>query len=186
MLSLPKPRCRILNLLLVLICFICAGSLQAAPLPTEDKAEEAPRITEVLAASGFKSFASILVASGILDELGENNFTCFAPTDEAIAAMPAAELKGMQDDPKGKNTLRWIKYHFIKSEVCRKSDLGIVREIITWAALPSYLSITPTKMWLNDGSNIMKFDLPVKNGVIHSISKALDPRDYERKGDETK
>ncbi len=137
-------------------------------------------LTKALAASAFKSFAAIVAASGIQKELGESEFTCFAPTDEALAALPPSQLQGLRDDPKGVTSLRWIKYHFIKSEACSKSDLGIVREIITWAGIPSYLSITPTKMALNDGSNIVKFDLPAKNGIIHGISKALDPSSQDR------
>ncbi|OYV07316.1 MAG: hypothetical protein CFE26_01600, partial [Verrucomicrobiales bacterium VVV1] len=127
-----------------LMAFSFAGSLLAEP---SNPAKELP-LAETLANSGFKSFSEILTASGLLTELGETAYTCFAPTDEAIAAMPPAEMKVLRDAPKSESTLRWIKYHFIKSELCRKSDLGIVREIITWSGLPSYLSITPKRMWL--------------------------------------
>jgi hypothetical protein len=108
------------------------------------------------------------------------------PTDEAIAAMPPVELKALRENPKSEDTLRWLKYHFIKSEVCKKSDFGIIREIITWSSLPTFMFVTPTKMALNDVSIIVKFDLPAKNGIIHGISKALDPRSYMREDDKKK
>ncbi len=165
-----------------LLALTVTDSLLAEPAAP---AKELP-LTETLTTSGFKSFSEILTASGLLTELGETAYTCFAPTDEAIAAMPAAELKALRDDPKSETCLRWIKYHFIKSEVCKKSNFGIIREIITWSNLPSYLSITPTRMWLNDNSTLVKFDLPAKNGVIHGISKALDPRSYMREDDKKK
>ncbi len=158
---------------------VLAGFGQVSGEPAINSLEALPLVA-ALDASGFKSFAAIVVASGIQNELGETEFTCFAPTDEALAAIPPTQLQGFLYDPKGANTLRWIKYHFVKSEVCRKSDLGIVREIITWAGVPSYLSITPTKMVLNNVSNIVEFDLPAKNGIIHGISKALDPGNQDR------
>ena len=161
--------------------FILAGMAPARSEPPAP-AKELP-LAEALTASGFKSFAGILTASGLLGELGESAYTCFAPTDEAIAAMPAADLKDLRDNPKSESTRRWIKYHFIKSEVCRKADLGIVREIITWSGLPSYLSITPSKMSLNGGSVLVGFDLPAKHGILHGLSKALDPRDHDRPED---
>ncbi len=168
-----------IGFLLALAGFAPANAEPAAPAKVLS-------LTETLTTSGFKSFSEILTASGLLTELGETAYTCFAPTDEAIAAMPPADLKALRDNPKSETTLRWVKYHFIKSEVCKKSDFGIVREIITWSALPSYLSITPTRMWLNDDSTLVKFDLPAKNGIIHGISKALDPRSYMREDDKKK
>ncbi len=143
-------------------------------------------LTETLTSSGFKSFSEILSASGLLTELGETAYTCFAPTDEAIAAMPPADLKSLRDNPKSEATLRWVKYHFIKSEVCKKSDFGNVREIITWSTLPTFMFVTPTRMALNDIADIIKFDLPAKNGVIHGLSKALDPLTYEREDNKKK
>lgn len=180
--GMPSPSRFFAALIGCLVAFSFAGSLLAEP---SSPAKELS-LTETLNTSGFKSFSEILTASGLLTELGETAYTCFAPTDEAIAAMPPAELKALRDEPKSESTLRWVKYHFIKSEVCKKSDLGIVREIITWSALPSYLSITPTRMWLNDDSTLVKIDLPAKNGIIHGISKALDPRSYMREDDKKK
>lgn len=166
-------------------CLMALGGFSTANAEPAAPAKEKP-LTEVLATSGFKSFSEILTASGLLTELGETAYTCFAPTDEAIAAMPAPELKALREHPKSEDTLRWIKYHFIKSEACSKSDLGIVREIITWSGLPSYLSITPSRMALNDSSILVNMDLPAKNGIIHGISKALDPRSYMREDDKKK
>ena len=160
------------------VLFVCVLALAGTERLHANSTEALP-LTEALAASGFKSFAAIVSASGLQKELGETGFTCFAPIDVALAAMPSTQLQSLRDDPKGVNTLRWIKYHFIKSELCKKSDLGIVREIITWAGQPSYLSITPTKMTLNDTSNIVKFDLAAKNGIIHGISKALNPNSQD-------
>jgi uncharacterized surface protein with fasciclin (FAS1) repeats len=166
-------------------CLLILAGL--APLSAEPPApaKDLP-LKEALNASGYKSFSEILTASGLLTELGETAYTCFAPTDEAITAMPAADLKALRENPKGEDTLRWIKYHFIKSEVCRKSDFGIIREIITWSGLPSFMFVTPTKMALNDVSIIVKFDQPARNGIIHGISKVLDPRVYLREDDKKK
>lgn len=166
-------------------CLMALGGFSTANAEPAQPAKEKP-LTEVLATSGFKSFSEILTASGLLTELGETAYTCFAPTDEAIAAMPPADLKALRDNPKSEATLRWVKYHFIKSEVCKKADFGIIREIITWSALPTFMFVTPAKMALNDVSEIVKFDLPAKNGVIHGLSKALDPLTYEREDDKKK
>ncbi len=179
LLSLPRL---FAALIVCLIAQIGPGVLLAEP---SSSAKELP-LAEALTTSGFKSFSEILTASGLLTELGETAYTCFAPTDEAIAAMPAAELKALRDEPKSEATLRWVKYHFIKSEICKKSNFGIIREIITWSGLPTYLSITPTRMWLNEDSTLVKTDMPAKNGIIHGISKALDPRSYMREDDKMK
>lgn len=166
-------------------CLLALTGSGALLADSSSPAKELP-LAETLTTSGFKSFSEILTASGLLTELGESAYTCFAPTDEAIAAMPAAELKALRDEPKSEATLRWVKYHFIKSEVCKKSDFGNVREIITWSSLPSFMFVTPTRMALNDVADIVKFDMPAKNGIIHGISKALDPRSYMREDDKKK
>jgi uncharacterized surface protein with fasciclin (FAS1) repeats len=187
LLSLSRLLSAWIGCLLALAGFAPASAEPAAPASADPAAPAKElSLTETLSTSGFKSFSEILTASGLLTELGETAYTCFAPSDEAIAAMPPAELKALRENPKSESTLRWVKYHFIKSEVCKKSDFGIVREIITWSTLPTFMFVTPTRMALNDVADIVKFDLSAKNGIIHGLSKPLDPLTYEREDNKKK
>jgi uncharacterized surface protein with fasciclin (FAS1) repeats len=76
-----------------------SGTMQ--PTPTQSPATEAPAtpsttnltLSELLqrgaSAGSFKTLAKAVQAAGLAQAMQDGNFTVFAPTDEAFAALPA-------------------------------------------------------------------------------------------------
>ncbi|MCB0014728.1 MAG: fasciclin domain-containing protein, partial [Anaerolineales bacterium] len=73
-------------------------------LPPSMMAEEMlPSIAEIAVADGnFTTLVAALDAAGLVETLsGEGEFTVFAPTDEAFAALPEGTVEALLEDPAG-------------------------------------------------------------------------------------
>ena len=72
---------------------VAALSLSAVAVQAKDIVDTA------VAAGNFKTLATALTAAGLIDTLkGKGPFTVFAPTDEAFAKVPKADLDALLAD----------------------------------------------------------------------------------------
>src|SRR5512140_2862328 len=110
----------VLPVFLALAIALAACAPAAAPAPTQapaptkaaatkvpateaPKATEAPAMKDIVdtavATGSFKTLATALQAAGLVDALkGKGPFTVFAPTDEAFAKIPKADLDALIAD----------------------------------------------------------------------------------------
>ncbi|MDO8836337.1 MAG: fasciclin domain-containing protein [Vicinamibacterales bacterium] len=73
-------------------------------------------VDTAVAAGSFKTLAAALQAAGLIDTLkGKGPFTVFAPTDEAFAKIPKADLDALLKD-KAKLTAV-LTYHVVAGKV---------------------------------------------------------------------
>lgn len=100
-----------------------------------------------------------------------NEFTVFAPTDEAFAKLPEATLASLLL-PENKETLVGIlKYHVISGSVSAKDAIG--------AASAKTLQGGSVRFQLQDGklavenATVIRNDVSASNGVIHVIDTVL-------------
>jgi uncharacterized surface protein with fasciclin (FAS1) repeats len=143
-------------------------------------AERLPRwgpkkdILETAAASGrFKTLGRALEDTHLADMLSEKGpFTLFAPTDEAFAKMPSADLRSLLAD---KARLRSVlSYHVVATKVRapRERSSNTVTAVdgrkLTMTVEHGYYKV-------ND-AQIVKTNLRASNGVIHAIDSVLLPR----------
>ena len=76
-------------------------------------------VETAVAAGSFKTLATALTAAGLVDTLkGKGPFTVFAPTDEAFAKVPKADLDALLAD-KAKLT-QVLTYHVVSGKVMAK------------------------------------------------------------------
>ena len=76
-------------------------------------------VDTAVAAGNFKTLATALQAAGLIDTLkGKGPFTVFAPTDEAFAKVPKADLDALLKD-KAKLTAV-LTYHVVSGKVMSK------------------------------------------------------------------
>ncbi len=148
--------------------------------PTQDIAQVA------ISNGGFTALVAAVQKTGLTNALmaPTNNFTVFAPTDAAFAALPAplnnaANIKSITD-PATINLLRNVlRYHLISGRVF-SADL---RENIN---APTLLAGNNVNITLAGGpkvkgtgnamgSNIVATDILARNGVIHVIDQVLLP-----------
>ena len=110
-----------------------SGSRRARqlPNPTEGPAnssltsQELPqRPLTAVAAGSFNTLVTAVQAAGLVETLkGDGPFTVFAPTDEAFAAIPAADLEALLADKEKLTAV--LTYHVVPGKVMAADVVGL-------------------------------------------------------------
>ena len=144
---------------------ITALSLAALSAQAKDIVDTA------VAAGSFKTLATALQAADLVDTLkGKGPFTVFAPTDEAFAKIPKAQLDALLAD-KAKLTAV-LTYHVVPGKVMAKDvKAGKVKTV-----QGGELTVATTGGVTVDGAKVTKTDIAASNGVIHVIDTVVLPK----------
>ena len=143
-------------------------------------------VDTAVAAGNFKTLATALQAAGLVDTLkGKGPFTVFAPTDEAFAKIPKADLDALLKD-KAKLTAV-LTYHVVAGKVSAadvvaaikagggKATLTTVQGGMLTATMNGPMNVVVTDENGNS-ANIVTYDVMQSNGVIHVIDAVLLPK----------
>lgn len=129
-------------------------------------------VDTAVAAGSFKTLATALGAAGLVDTLkGKGPFTVFAPTDEAFAKIPKADLDALLKD-KAKLTAV-LTYHVVPGKVMAKDvKAGQVKTVqgSSFTVATSYGTVTV------NNAKVVKTDIVADNGVIHVIDTVIMPK----------
>jgi uncharacterized surface protein with fasciclin (FAS1) repeats len=129
-------------------------------------------VDTAVAAGQFKTLATALEAAGLIQTLkGEGPFTVFAPTDEAFAKIPQADLQALLAD-KAKLT-KVLTYHVVPGKVTA-ADVVKLKEAKTVEG--QSIKIDTADGVKVDGANVVKTDIMASNGVIHVIDSVILPK----------
>ena len=144
---------------------IAALSLSAVAVQAKDIVDTA------VAAGNFKTLATALTAAGLIDTLkSKGPFTVFAPTDEAFAKVPKADLDALLAD-KAKLTAV-LTYHVVPGKVMAKDiKAGKVKTV-----QGSEITITTAGGVMVDKAKVIATDIVADNGVIHVIDSVIMPK----------
>ena len=128
-------------------------------------------VDTAVSAGSFKTLATALGAAGLVDTLkGKGPFTVFAPTDEAFAKIPKADLDALLKD-KAKLTAV-LTYHVVSGKVMAADvKAGKVKTV-----QGSELTVTTAGGVMVDNAKVVKTDIVADNGVIHVIDTVLIPK----------
>jgi uncharacterized surface protein with fasciclin (FAS1) repeats len=128
-------------------------------------------VDTAVAAGQFKTLATALQAAGLIDTLkGKGPFTVFAPTDEAFAKVPKADLDALLKD-KAKLTAV-LTYHVVAGKVMAKDvKAGKVKSV-----QGSDLTLGTTGGVTVDNAKVVSADIVADNGVIHVIDTVVIPK----------
>ena len=128
-------------------------------------------VDTAVAAGSFKTLATALTAAGLIDTLkGKGPFTVFAPTDEAFAKVPKADLDALLKD-KAKLTAV-LTYHVVPGKVMAADvKAGKVKTV-----QGSDLTVSTMGGVKVDAANVIKTDIVADNGVIHVIDSVVMPK----------
>lgn len=144
---------------------LAAFSLAAVSAQAKDIVDTA------VAAGSFKTLATALQAAGLVDTLkGKGPFTVFAPTDEAFAKIPKAQLDALLAD-KAKLTAV-LTYHVVPAKVMAADVKAGSVKTVNGASLTLATSGGVTV----DGAKVTKADIVADNGVIHVIDAVVLPK----------
>ena len=147
--------------------FLIASALSLSALASQ----AADIVDTAVAADSFKTLATALQAAGLVDTLkGKGPFTVFAPTDEAFAKIPKADLDALLKD-KAKLTAV-LTYHVVSGKVMAKDvKAGKVKTV-----QGSELTLGTTGGVTVNGAKVVKADIVADNGVIHVIDSVVLPK----------
>jgi uncharacterized surface protein with fasciclin (FAS1) repeats len=128
-------------------------------------------VDTAISAGNFGTLVTAIKAAGLVDTLkGKGPFTVFAPTDEAFAKIPKANLDALLAD---KTKLSGVlTYHVVPGRVMAKDvKAGSVKTV-----QGSALTISTKDGVMVDGAKVIKTDIVTDNGVIHVIDAVVMPK----------
>jgi uncharacterized surface protein with fasciclin (FAS1) repeats len=150
--------------------FICAAMLAAVPFAA--RAQSKDIVETAVAAGSFKTLATALQAAGLIETLkGPGPFTVFAPTDEAFAKIPKADLDALLKD-KAKLTAV-LTYHVVAGKVMA-ADVVKLQSAKTVQGSSVKVRVAGGKVMI-DGATVVTTDIGASNGVIHVVDSVILP-----------
>ena len=152
---------------------VVADAVAAIVAPAAVQAGQYKGIADTAAAAGsFKTLAAALQAAGLVDTLkGKGLFSVFAPTDEAFAKIPKADLDGLIAD-EAKLT-RVLTYHVVAGRVMA-SDVVKLKDAKTVEG--QMVKIDASDGVTINNAKVAKADVEASNGVIHVIDTVILPQ----------
>jgi uncharacterized surface protein with fasciclin (FAS1) repeats len=144
----------------------------AAPVARADNHGMKDIVDTAVAAGSFKTLATALQAAGLVETLkGAGPFTVFAPTDEAFAKIPKADLEALL---KNKEQLtKVLTYHVVAGKVMA-ADVVKLKDAKTVQG--QMIKIDASSGVKINGAKVIKADVAASNGVIHVIDSVILPQ----------
>lgn len=128
-------------------------------------------VDTAVGAGNFKTLVVALNAADLVPTLkGKGPFTVFAPTDEAFAKIPKADLDALLKDKAKLKAV--LTYHVVSGKVM-STDLkaGNVKTV-----QGSNVMVTTMGGATVNGAKVVAADVAADNGVIHAIDTVLMPK----------
>lgn len=138
----------------------------------DDHGSKKDIVDTAIAAGNFNTLVTAVQAAGLVETLkGEGPFTVFAPTDEAFAAIPAADLEALLADKAA--LTRVLTYHVVAGKVLAADVVGLDSAVtVEGSSITIDVSDAGVKV---DGANVIATDIMTSNGVIHVIDAVILP-----------
>jgi len=129
-------------------------------------------VETAVAAGNFKTLATALTEAGLIETLkGNGPFTVFAPTDEAFAKIPKADLENLL---KNKEQLKKVLLYHVVSGNVTSADVVKLTSAKTVEGSNVAITVKDKNVMINK-ANVVAVDVMASNGVIHVIDSVLMP-----------
>lgn len=128
-------------------------------------------VDTAVAAGNFKTLVTAVKSAGLVETLkSKGPFTVFAPTDEAFAKIPKADLDALLKDKAKLAAV--LTYHVVPAAVMAKDvKAGEVKTVNGQS-----IKITTDNGVMVNNAKVIKTDVAASNGVIHAIDTVLMPQ----------
>jgi len=128
-------------------------------------------VDTAVAAGNFKTLVKALETADLVNTLkGKGPYTVFAPTDEAFAKIPKADLDALLANKE--NLTAVLTYHVVPGKVMamdvKDGDVATVNG--------KTIKITTSNGVVVNTSNVTATDIDASNGVIHVVDSVLMPK----------
>lgn len=133
-------------------------------------------IVEVATLDGdFDTLISALQSARLNETLsGPGPYTLFAPTDEAFAKIPQAQLNDLITNDSQKNNLRGILTYHVVPGLVLSPDFKDGLNLRTMEGSDLLVNIDNASVMVN-GARVVRPEINGSNGVIHAIDTVLIP-----------
>ena len=148
---------------------ILIGSILAISSLTDFAAKDI--VDTTVAAGNFKTLVVALKTADLVNTLkGKGPYTVFAPTDEAFAKIPKADLDALLANKEKLSAV--LTYHVVPGKIMAKDvkagDVATVNG--------KTIKITTANGVVVNMSKVTATDIDASNGVIHVIDTVLMPK----------
>ena len=176
-----------LRKLIVTIGVMSLLSMGFAACSSDDETAEKPTTTSAAAptkcdntivdvAVGNPDFSTLVAAvteAGLVDTLnGEGPFTVFAPTNEAFAKIPAADLDAILADKEQLTSI--LTYHVVGGKVMAADLKPGSQKVVTVNGEEAEVVVSEAGVTYA-GAKVVTTDIETCNGVIHVIDAVVVP-----------
>lgn len=122
----------------------------------------------------LSTLVELATAAGLVETLsGEDQFTVFAPTNEAFAKLPAATIADLKKPANKEKLVGILTYHAVPG-MAMSSDLTDGQELTTANGATLKVSIDGDTVKIGDAT-VVTPDVKASNGVVHVIDTVLMP-----------
>jgi uncharacterized surface protein with fasciclin (FAS1) repeats len=148
---------------------------EATDTGTTEAAAEMNIVETAQATPDLSTLVDAVVAADLVETLsGEGPFTVFAPTNDAFAALPPAELERLLKPANKDELAKILTYHVVAGDVMA-ADLSNGQKVKTVEGQDITVSIDGDKVMLNDSATVVQADIETSNGTVHVIDGVLLP-----------
>ena len=141
------------------------------------KVQDGSLTTVIADSASFSILTKALKASGLDATLGnKDEFTVFAPTDEAFGKLPSGTLTKLML-PENNEKLRMLLLYHVVAGRMSAADLTS-GDVKTVNGEKLKIDVSSDKIEV-DGAKVYSADVSATNGVMHSIGKVLVPKSLE-------
>ncbi len=164
-----------MKLKLKLAALMCAVATLMTGFATTAQAQDKDIVDTAVAAGSFKTLATALTEAGLIETLkSAGPFTVFAPTDEAFAKIPKAQLEALLKDKAALTKV--LTYHVVKGKVMAAQVVTLNgKSVATVEGSTVMVKVKGGKVMVNK-ANVVKTDILTSNGVIHVIDTVIMPK----------
>lgn len=142
---------------------------------TTDEAATMNIVETAQATPDLSTLVDAVVAADLTGTLsGEGPFTVFAPTNDAFAALPPAELQRLLQPANQDELAKILTYHVVAGDV-KAADLTNGQKVETVEGQDLTVTIKGDKVMLNDSATVVQADIETSNGTVHVIDGVLLP-----------
>ena len=124
-------------------------------------------------AGTFSTLVAAVEAAGLVETLkGEGPFTVFAPTDEAVAALPEGTVENLLKPENIDQLTAILTYHVVPGKVM---STDLTDDMMATTVQGSDVMIDLDNGVMVEEATVVSADIEASNGVIHVIDKVILP-----------
>lgn len=131
-------------------------------------------IDQAIELGNFTTLASAVDQVGLTTTLKyKGDFTVFAPTDDAFAALPDGLLASLTNE----QITEILTYHVLPGEIF-SNQLSAEQEVESLSGGGVFVTANNGGVFVNGSASVVAADVDVSNGVIHAIDEVILPDAY--------